>query len=326
MIITIHLFILQFLIIVVPVLISVAYLTLLERKVLGYSQLRKGPNVVGLYGILQPLADGIKLFSKEMIIPYHSNVYLFCIAPLLALTMGFVPWFIFPWGGAKYGNLINHEYSLLVLLCILALGIFGVMLSGWSSSSKYAFLGSIRAVAQMISYEVSLMLILMGVIILTNSTNLIYILASQSITKYLIFPLWPFSLLYFITMLAETNRAPFDLAEGESELVSGYNVEYSAMPFALFFLAEYSHIVFSSFLFVVLFLGNEFTIEIFPSIVHCIFNCIWFSLKGTFICFVFVWVRTSLPRLRYDQVMGLCWKKMLPLSLGLVLLIGGLLY
>ena len=307
--------ILEFLVVIVPILISVAYLTLLERKVLGYSQLRKGPNVVGLYGVLQPLADGVKLFSKEMVVPSHANSLLFIIAPIIALTIGFIPWFIFPWGGFKFGSCVSYEYSILLVLALLSVGIFGVILSGWSSSSKYAFLGSIRAVAQMISYEVSLSLILMGVILLSGSLNLSYINNIQNLLGSFILPLWPLAIIYFVSMLAETNRAPFDLSEGESELVSGYNVEYSSMSFALFFLAEYSHIIFSSFLFCVLFWGSEL-INTNNIIVNYFLAITTICLKGTIVCFVFVWVRTSFPRLRYDQVMSLCWKQYLPLSIS----------
>lgn len=317
--------VLYFLIIVVPILISVAYLTLLERKILGYSQIRKGPNVVGLYGVLQPLADGVKLFSKEIIIPSHANLFLFSFAPILALLMGLVPWFIFPWGGYSNGLMLDHSFSLLILLAILSVGIFGVLLSGWSSSSKYAFLGSIRAVAQMISYEVSLSIILMGIIVTIGSINLAYIYLMQEQVSPLIFSLWPLAFIYLVSMLAETNRAPFDLSEGESELVSGYNVEYSSMPFALFFLAEYSHIIFSSFIFAILFMGaNQFNWWE-GVILKNIFASFGLCIKGTIICFCFLWVRTSFPRIRYDQLMGLLWKNYLPVSIALLWLINGIL-
>lgn len=316
---------LEFFVIVIPILISVAYLTLLERKILGYSQLRKGPNIVGFYGILQPLADGVKLFSKEVVIPSHANIILFFLAPIIALTMGFIPWFIYPWGGFKFGMSLNHEYSILLVLAILSLSIFAILLSGWSSNSKYAFLGSIRAVAQMISYEVSLTLILMGIILISGSLNLSSIFFIQSFIGWLFIPIWPFASLYIISMLAETNRAPFDLSEGESELVSGYNVEYSSMSFALFFLAEYSHIIFSSFIFCIIFWGGNIwnqNYKLITSFIDIIILC----LKGTFICFFFIWVRTSFPRLRYDQVMGLCWKKILPLSISFLWLINNTLW
>ena len=303
----------------IPILISVAYLTLLERKILGYSQLRKGPNVVGLYGILQPLADGVKLFTKEIVLPSHINLIIYIISPILTLIMGLIPWFIFPWGGLKEGVLIEHPYSLLLMLAILSVGIFGVLLSGWSSNSKYAFLGSIRAVAQMISYEVSLSLILMSVILVTGSLNLSYIYQIQSLTNFLLVSLWPISFIYLISMLAETNRAPFDLSEGESELVSGYNVEYSSMAFALFFLAEYSHIIFSSFIFVILFMGElNLNLINIKSGLNCIYTPLIISLKGAIISFIFLWVRTSFPRIRYDQLMSLLWKNYLPLSISLL--------
>lgn len=309
----------------VPILISVAYLTLLERKILGYSQLRKGPNVVGLYGILQPLADGVKLFSKEIVLPSHINLMIYMVSPVLTLIMGLVPWFIFPWGGVKEGILIAHPYSLLLMLAILSVGIFGVLLSGWSSNSKYAFLGSIRAVAQMISYEVSLSLILMAIIVITGSLNLTYIYQVQSVINFLIISLWPIAFIYLISMLAETNRAPFDLSEGESELVSGYNVEYSSMAFALFFLAEYSHIIFSSFIFVILFMGEyNFKILSTQSNIISITSPIIISIKGAIISFIFLWVRTSFPRIRYDQLMSLLWKNYLPLSISLLWLLNSI--
>lgn len=309
----------------IPILISVAYLTLLERKILGYSQLRKGPNVVGLYGVLQPLADGVKLFSKEIVLPSHINLMIYMISPVLTLIMGLVPWFIFPWGGVKEGILIAHPYSLLLMLAVLSVGIFGVLLSGWSSNSKYAFLGSIRAVAQMISYEVSLSLILMAIIVVTGSLNLTYIYQIQSIINFLILSLWPIAFIYLVSMLAETNRAPFDLSEGESELVSGYNVEYSSMAFALFFLAEYSHIIFSSFIFVILFMGEyNFKIINAQSILIPLISPIIISVKGAIISFIFLWVRTSFPRIRYDQLMSLLWKNYLPLSISLLWLINSI--
>lgn len=313
------------LIIIVPLLIAVAYLTLLERKILGYSQLRKGPNVVGIYGILQPLADGVKLFSKEIIIPSHANIFLFSFAPVLALLMGLIPWFIFPWGNYCNGIIIDHSFSLLILLAILSIGIFGVLLSGWSSSSKYAFLGSIRAVAQMISYEISLSIILMSIIITLGSLNLSYIYLIQNKVSFLLVALWPMALIYFVSMLAETNRAPFDLSEGESELVSGYNVEYSSMPFALFFLAEYSHIIFSGFIFAILFMGaNHYSMLSGWGLISSLISGLSLCLKGVLISFFFLWVRTSFPRIRYDQLMSMLWKNYLPLSISIMWLINSI--
>lgn len=313
------------LIIIVPVLIAVAYLTLLERKILGYSQLRKGPNVVGIYGVLQPLADGVKLFSKEIVIPSHANIFLFSFSPILALLMGLIPWFILPWGNYNNGVIIDNSFSLLILLAILSIGIFGVLLSGWSSSSKYAFLGSIRAIAQMISYEVSLSIILMSIIITTGSLNLSYIYNIQSKISLLLIALSPMAFIYFVSMLAETNRAPFDLSEGESELVSGYNVEYSSMPFALFFLAEYSHIIFSGFIFAILFMGsNNYNFLIKSKLIFSLVAGISLCFKGVFVSFMFLWVRTSFPRIRYDQLMDMLWKNYLPLSLSIIWIINSI--
>ena len=318
-------YLLYSLIIIVPILIAVAYLTLLERKILGYSQLRKGPNVVGIYGILQPLADGVKLFSKEIIIPSHANIFLFSFAPVLALLMGLIPWFIFPWGNYCNGIIVDHSFSLLILLAILSIGIFGVLLSGWSSNSKYAFLGSIRAVAQMISYEVSLSIILMSIIITLGSLNLSYIYLIQNKVSFLLAALWPMALIYFVSMLAETNRAPFDLSEGESELVSGYNVEYSSMPFALFFLAEYSHIIFSGFIFAILFMGaNHYSMFSKWGLISSLISGLSLCLKGVLISFFFLWVRTSFPRVRYDQLMSMLWKNYLPLSISIMWLINSI--
>lgn len=320
-------YIIYALLIIVPILISVAYLTLLERKVLGYSQLRKGPNIVGLYGILQPLADGVKLFSKEIIIPSHANILFYILAPILTLTFGLVPWFIFPWGCCKNGMLLNHSLSLLMLLAILSVSIFGVLLSGWSSSSKYAFLGSIRAIAQMISYEISFSLLLMCIILLVGSLNLSYLYLIQYNISFILVSLWPLALIYLISVIAETNRAPFDLSEGESELVSGYNIEYSSMPFALFFLAEYSHIIFTSFLFSIIFLGNN-SISFINNyyIISLLLESFLLCLKGNLICFLFIWVRTSFPRFRYDQLMNLLWKNYLPLCISFLWFFNGFIY
>nr|ALO20739.1 NADH dehydrogenase subunit 1 [Euphysa aurata] len=301
---------LKFIVLIIPVLISVAYLTLAERKILGYSQNRKGPNVVGIYGILQPLADGLKLFSKEIIIPNHVSIFLYFFAPILALSLSLLIWVVLPLGINSIITDINLGF--IFIFAISSIGVYSILISGWSSNSKYAFIGSLRAAAQMISYEVSIGLIVFSVIICSGSLNLNSIIISQSQLIIFIIPFWPIGFMFFISCLAETNRAPFDLTEGESELVSGYNVEYSSMSFALFFLAEYSHIIFMSFLFIILFLGGW-------SIMGFNYDILIF-LKGFIFIFSFIWVRTSFPRLRYDQLMSLLWKSYLPLSISFIVL------
>lgn len=301
--------IIKFIILIVPVLIAVAYLTLAERKILGYSQLRKGPNVVGVYGLLQPLADGVKLFSKEMVVPNHVSLFLYFFAPILALTLSLLVWTLLP---LSYSSvMVDLELGLLVIFALSSVNTYAILSSGWSSNSKYAFLGALRAAAQMISYEVSIGLIILSVIICSGSFNLTSIIQSQQQSLWYVIPLLPSSLMFLVSCLAETNRAPFDLTEGESELVSGYNVEYSSMSFALFFLAEYSHIIFSSFLYSILFLGGYSTLGFNISLT--------LFLKTFFIIFFFIWARTSFPRLRYDQLMSLLWKSYLPLSLSFVI-------
>nr|YP_004940456.1 NADH dehydrogenase subunit 1 [Clava multicornis]AER54465.1 NADH dehydrogenase subunit 1 [Clava multicornis] len=308
--------IIKFLIIIIPVLISVAYLTLAERKVIGYTQARKGPNIVGFYGLLQPLADGVKLFAKEMIIPSHVSIFLYFFAPILALTLALIVWGLMP---LSYSSVMSDiSLGILLIFALSSVGVYAILMSGWSSNSKYAFLGALRAAAQMISYEVSIGLIIISVILCVGSFNLIKIIQAQEQTIWFIFPLLPAGIMFFISCLAETNRAPFDLTEGESELVSGFNVEYSSMSFALFFLAEYSHIIFMSFLFTLIFLGGWsmplLNLDIF------------FFFKSSSIIFLFIWVRTSFPRLRYDQLMHLLWKTYLPLSLGLVIIINSMIW
>ena len=314
--------IIKVLIVVVPLLISVAYVTLAERKVLGSIQIRKGPNVVGIYGLLQPLADGLKLFSKETIIPTHSNKVIFIIAPMLALILALISWAVIPYGN---GNIIaDLNIGMLYLFAVSSLSVYGVLMSGWASNNKYAFFGAIRAAAQMISYEVSIGLIILSVIVCVGKLNITSIVESQKEIWYIV-PLFPAFFMFFVSALAETNRAPFDLSEGESELVSGFNVEYSGMTFALFFLAEYSHIILMSLITVLLFLGGWLPpLDILP--LTLLPASFWLAIKTALLIFTFVWVRGSFPRMRYDQLMALLWKSYLPLSLGFLIWVASLLY
>lgn len=295
--------------IIVPVLIAVAFVTLAERKVLGSIQLRKGPTMVGLNGILQPFADGVKLFSKETIIPTHSNHFIFFIAPVLGLTMALLSWVVIPVGEGL--SVVDWPLGILFLLAISSISVYAVIMSGWGSNSQYAFLGAIRAAAQMISYEVSIGLIILSVVISAGELNLTAIVLAQQDIWYFI-PQFPAFIMFIVSALAETNRAPFDLTEGESELVSGYNVEYSAMTFALFFLAEYSHIILMSAMTTILFLGGWLGIGFAGFEIPLP----WFAIKTCLIIYLFIWVRGSFPRMRYDQLMALLWKSYLPLSLA----------
>lgn len=308
-------------VVIIPLLISVAYLTLAERKVMAAIQRRRGPNVVGLFGLLQPLADGLKLFIKETILPSSSNLNIFILAPILTFFLGLLSWCIIPLGeGLVYADL---NIGVLYLLAISSLGVYGIIISGWSSNSKYAFLGALRSAAQMISYEVSIGLIIINVLLCAGSLNFTEIvLAQQNI--WFALPLFPILIMFYISILAETNRAPFDLPEAEAELVAGYNVEYSAMGFALFFLGEYANMILMCSLTVIFFMGGWlplFNLNLFfwiPSV-------IWFSLKVTLLLFGFIWIRSSFPRYRYDQLMRLGWKVFLPLSLAYIILFSGIL-
>jgi len=302
---------LKFLPIILPLILSIAFLTVLERKVLASMQRRRGPNVVGIYGLLQAFADGVKLILKETLIPSSSNYIIFLLAPIFIFSLSLYGWAIIPF--VKGVVISDLDLGLLILLAISSLSVYGIIMSGWSSNSKYALLGALRSSAQMISYEVSIGLLIMPVLALSSSLNLTAIVIAQNY----MFNCWPFMcsfILFFICILAETNRLPFDLPEAESELVSGYNVEYSALTFALFFLAEYSYIILMSSLLVILFLGG------WLPIINCKYipSWFWFAFKLIFILFCFVWVRATLPRYRYDQLMSLGWKVMLPLSLGIL--------
>lgn len=306
--------------IIIPLLIGVAYLTLLERKVMASMQQRRGPNVVGLFGLLQPFADGLKLLVKETILPSNANIGIFILAPILTFLLSLTTWAVIPIGNNT--PFVDINIGVLYILAVSSLGVYGIIMAGWSSNSKYAFLGALRSAAQMISYEVSMGLIIISVLICTGSLNLSAIVFAQKQIWY-VYPLLPLFLMFFISGLAETNRAPFDLPEAEAELVSGYNTEYSAMGFALFFLGEYANMIMMCSILTIFFLGGWL-----PPINHFLFyiipETIWFGLKTTFLLFVFIWVRAAFPRYRYDQLMRIGWKIFLPFSIGWVLGIVGL--
>nr|YP_010004092.1 NADH dehydrogenase subunit 1 [Gryposmylus pennyi]QNR01172.1 NADH dehydrogenase subunit 1 [Gryposmylus pennyi] len=299
-------YLLSSLLLVICILVGVAFLTLLERKVLGYIQIRKGPNKVGFCGIPQPFCDAIKLFTKEQTYPIVSNYLSYYISPVMSLFLALFIWMIFPYSV----NLFNFNLGLLFFLCITSLGVYTVMIAGWSSNSNYALLGGLRAVAQTISYEVSMALLMMSFVILIGSYNLMDFENYQKNIWFLMLS-FPLMLTWLSSSLAETNRTPFDFAEGESELVSGFNVEYSSGGFALIFLAEYASILFMSMLFVVMFLGSN------------LFSYM-FYIKLVMIAFLFIWVRGTLPRFRYDKLMYLAWKSYLPLSLNYLLFFIGI--
>lgn len=309
------------LLIVVPLLVAVAYLTYAERKVMGAMQMRQGPMVVGPFGLLQAFADGLKLFAKEMIIPSGANRVVFILAPMITFLLALVAWAVIPFGPGMV--LADVNIGILYLFAISSLGVYGVIMAGWASNSKYAFLGALRSAAQMVSYEVSIGFVIVTVLLCVGSLNLSQVVLAQQ-GMWFIIPLFPMFIIFFISALAETNRAPFDLPEGESELVAGFHVEYSAMAFALFFLGEYANMILMSALATLLFLGGWLPpLDIAPF--NWIPGPIWFALKIAFCLFVFIWVRASLPRYRYDQLMRLGWKVFLPFSLFWVVLTAGVL-
>jgi len=307
--------------IVIPVLLSVAYLTYAERKVIGAMQQRRGPNVVGPFGLLQPIADGLKLFLKETIVPSGANRGVFIIAPMLTFILALLAWSVIPFG--KGLVLANINVGILFLFAISSLGVYGILMAGWASNSRYAFLGAMRSAAQMVSYEVSMGLVIITVLMCVGSLNLSDIVEAQK-TVWFVIPLFPMAVIFFISTLAETNRHPFDLPEAEAELVAGYNVEYSAMTFALFFLGEYANMILMASMTSILFLGGWLPpVDIAPF--NWLPGPIWFAIKIAFCLFIFLWVRATFPRYRYDQLMRLGWKVFLPLSLAAVAIVAGVL-
>lgn len=313
--------VIKILVIVVPLLIGVAYLTYAERKIISAMQLRRGPNVVGPFGLLQPLADGAKLFLKETVIPSSANRAVFLVAPMVTFFLALVAWAVIPFGEGLV--LADINVGILYLFAISSLGVYGVLMAGWASNSKYAFLGALRSAAQMVSYEVSMGFVIITVLLCVGSLNLSAIVEAQR-GMWFVIPLFPMAVVFFISTLAETNRHPFDLPEAEAELVAGYNVEYSAMTFALFFLGEYANMILMCGMTTILFLGGWLPpIDIAP--LNLIPGPIWFVLKICALLFIFIWVRASFPRYRYDQLMRLGWKVFLPLSLAAVVIVSGVL-
>jgi len=311
----------QTLAMLVPVLVSVAYLTLAERKVMAAMQMRKGPNVVGPFGLMQPFADALKMLMKETIIPTGANRVLFIVAPLLTMTLAMVAWAVIPVNDGW--AIANINVGILYLFAISSLGVYGIVIAGWASNSKYAFLGALRSAAQMVSYEVSMGFVMVTVLLCAGSLNLTDIVRAQQHVWFFI-PLFPMFIVFFVSILAECNRAPFDLAEGESEIVGGFHVEYGAMTFGLFFLGEYANMILMSAMTAILFLGGWLSPIPFAPFTW-VPGPIWFIAKILLVLFMFIWVRATFPRFRYDQLMRLGWKVFLPLSLGWLVLTAGVL-
>jgi len=308
---------LKILLIVIPLMISVAYLTFFERKVIGYMQGRIGPNRVGFHGLLQPIADALKLMFKEIITPNKSNKTLFFIAPILTIAPAFAAWAVIPFNAELV--LADINAGLLYVLAMTSIAVYGVIIAGWASNSKYAFLGSLRSAAQIVSYEIAMGFTLVGVLMCANSLNLGEIVNGQQggLLQWYIWPLFPLFIIYFISAVAETNRAPFDVAEGESEIVAGFHVEYSGMAFAVFFLAEYANMILVSMLAALMFLGGWLSpVSFIPD------GILWLFLKVGFCLFFFLWFRATFPRYRYDQIMRLGWKVFIPITLIWIIFIG----
>ena len=310
--------IVKIMLIVLPIMGAVAYLTLAERKVIGYMQIRIGPNRVGPYGLLQPIADGVKLLFKEIIVPSGSNKFLFILAPIMALAPSLAAWAVVPFADGMV--LSNLNAGLLYLLAMTSLGVYGIIIAGWASNSKYAFLGAVRSAAQIVSYEIAMGFALVCVLLASQSMNLGEIVQGQKgsygLLNWYLLPLFPMFLVYLISGVAETNRAPFDMAEGESEIVAGFHVEYSGMAFALFFLAEYANMILIAFLTSIMFLGGWLSpVPFIPD------SFVWLLGKVSFILFLFLWFRATFPRYRYDQLMRLGWKVFIPLTIVWVIVV-----
>jgi len=309
----------KIILIVVPVMISVAYLTYFERRVIGFMQSRIGPNRVGYFGLLQPIADALKLMFKEIVLPSKSNNFLFFLAPLLSIAPALAAWAVIPFDYEMV--LADINAGLLYVLAMTSIAVYGVIIAGWASNSKYAFLGSLRSAAQIVSYEIAMGFTLVGVLMCANSLNLGDIVIAQEggITQWYCWPLFPLFVIYFISAVAETNRAPFDVAEGESEIVAGFHVEYSGMAFALFFLAEYANMILVSILAVIMFLGGWLSpVSFIPD------GIFWLIIKVAFVLFCFLWLRATFPRYRYDQIMRLGWKVFIPLTLVWIIFVGAM--
>ncbi len=313
--------------IVAPLMGAVAYLTLAERKVIGYMQLRIGPNRVGPKGLLQPIADGVKLLMKEIILPTKSNKTLFLVGPILSIAPALAAWAVVPFGDGMV--LANIDASLLYIMAITSMGVYGVIVAGWAANSKYSFLGAMRSAAQIVSYEIAMGFALVGVLMVSGSLNLVEIVNQQSsgmaggsLLSWNWLPLFPMFLVYLISGVAETNRAPFDVAEGESEIVAGFHVEYSGMAFAVFFLAEYANMILISALTAIMFLGGW--LSPFPASWGLLgaASFFWFALKISLVLFCFLWFRATFPRYRYDQIMRLGWKVFIPVTLVWVVVVG----
>lgn len=309
----------QIIMIVLPLVLAVAYLTLAERKVIAYFQDRIGPNRVGPLGLLQPIADAVKLLFKEMILPAQSNRYLYVIAPILSFAPALAAWAVIPF--SENWVLADINAGLLFLLALTSMAVYGIIIAGWASNSKYAFLGAMRSAAQMVSYEIAMGFTLVGVLMASGSMNLSEIVMAQKggLLHWYWLPLFPLFIIYWISAVAETNRAPFDVAEGESEIVAGFHVEYASMPFALFFLAEYANMILVSALAAIMFLGGW--LPPFEAL-NFIPGLMWFALKTSFFLFLYLWFRATFPRYRYDQIMRLGWKVFIPVTLVWIVVVG----